>query len=336
MTKKILYIGNDLAQKEEYHSAMATLSGLLISSNFDLVKSSNKKNKFLRLLAMCWAVFIYRNKVTYILIDTYSTTNFYYAFCTSVLARFYKIKYIPILHGGNLPFRLDKSKKMAQTIFKYSYKNVAPSMYLKTEFEKRGYRVSYIPNILEIDKYQYKKRAIILPKLLWVRAFKSLYNPTMAIEVLQLLKEYYPDAKLCMVGPEKDNSLAVVKALVAQYKLEDSVEITGGLPKEVWHKKSKDFDIFINTTNIDNTPVSVMEAMALGLTVVSTQVGGIPFLIDVGIDGVLVEKENPKAMTDKIVMLIKTNNQQMAINARKKAESFGWDVVKLKWINLLE
>ena len=57
-----------------------------------------------------------------------------------------------------------------------------------------------------------------------------------------------------------------------------------------------EFDIFLNTTFVDNTPVSVLEAMACGLCVVSTDVGGLSFLLEHEGDALLVPPDNPKAM----------------------------------------
>src|SRR5690606_31616955 len=94
------------------------------------------------------------------------------------------------------------------------------------------------------------------------------------------------NASLCMVGPDTDGSLSQVKALAKQLKV--SVKFTGKLTKSEWNQLSKEYNIFINTTNFDNMPVSVIEAMALGLPVVSTNVGGLPYLITDGVDGMLV------------------------------------------------
>lgn len=334
--KNILYIGNNLTSKTKYITTMDTLSRLFESERFMVLKTSSKLNKVLRLLDMCISVVKHRNKVDYILIDTFSTINFYYALIVSQLARMLNIKYIPILHGGDLPKRIDKSRLMSNLIFNHSYKNIAPSNYLKSEFEKRNYRTSFIPNILEIEKYRFEKRNTLSPKLLWVRAFRHLYNPKLAIEVLFLLKKKYPEAILCMIGPIKDDSFQVTQELVKKYKLEESVEFTGVLSKEKWHNKSKDFDIFINTTNFDNTPVSVMEAMALGLTIVSTNAGGLPYLIENNVDGVLVDKSNSEQMAMAIIKLLKENNQELSINAREKAESFSWGIVKEEWLSILK
>jgi len=188
---KVLYIGNDLSSNSKYNSTMETLSNLLKSEGYIIYKSSNKINKLLRLINMCYAVYKYRNIVDYILIDTFSTTNFYYAFLTSKISSFFKIKYIPILHGGNLPQRIDKSPKMSTSIFEKSYINVAPSLYLKLAFEKRNYESILIPNVIEIEAYTYKKRTVLKPKLLFVRSFAEIYNPMMAIDVLFYLKKKY-------------------------------------------------------------------------------------------------------------------------------------------------
>jgi glycosyltransferase involved in cell wall biosynthesis len=334
--KSILYIGNDLSKSTNYKTMMSTLTNLLIKDEFIVDKSSSKNNKLLRLLDMCFSIIKKRKKTDYLLIDTFSTSNFYYAFLTSQLARFFNLKYIPILHGGNLPSRISKSINLSNLIFKNSYYNVAPSNYLKSEFEKRGYKTLFIPNVLEIEKYQFKERKDLQPKILWVRAFKHLYNPLLAIEVLKIIKEKYSEVTLCMIGPVKDASFDLVKEKVIQEGLDSNIEFTGVLSKDKWHERSKDFDIFINTTNFDNTPVSVMEAMALGLPIISTNVGGMPYLIQNGKDGILVEKENEKLMAEEVIKLIENGAHDMILSARKKAESFAWENVKKKWLEILK
>ena len=332
----ILYIGNNLTKKTKYNSTLTILSNLLSKEGYNITISSDKQNKLLRLISMCLSVIKLRNKVSFILIDTFSTSNFYYALLTSQIARFFKIKYIPILHGGNLPYRISKNPLLSKLIFKNSFKNIAPSFYLKNEFEKQGYKTQFIPNILEIEDYNFIERLNIQPKILWVRAFKEIYNPTLAIKVLNLLKIDFPEAKLCMVGPFVDTSYTNTLELVKNLKLENSVEFTDVLLKEDWHKKSEEFDIFINTTNFDNTPVSVMEAMALGLPVVSTNVGGLPFLIDNKIDGLLVEKENEIVMTSAIKSILNNKFPDLVFNARKKVEGFSWQNNRQKWLEILK
>ena len=336
--KKLVYIGNNFAKKSNYHSAMETLSSLLVSKGFILIKSSSKRNKTARLIAMCMAIIKHRKSADYILIDTFSTLNFQYAFITSQLARIFKIKYIPILHGGNLPKRLDKSPIFSKLIFHNSYLNVSPSKYLEVEFSKRNINAKYIPNSIPLSKYSFKLRENIQPKLLWVRAFDETYNPLLAIKVVSKLKEKYPKAKLCMVGPDKDGTMQKAKEMAMKLGIKDSVTFTGVLKKEDWHLLSKNYAIFINTTNVDNMPVSIIEAMALGFPIVSTNVGGLPYLLDNNINGILVAPDNAKVMTDAIAKLLQnpTKVKELSLNAREKASTFDERLILEKWNEILK
>lgn len=334
----ILYIGNNLKSKSTNQTTLTLLSNLLIDEGYVVKKASSKKNPFIRLLSMLGAILKNYRQINYVLIDTYSTKNFYYALATSQLCRILKLKYIPILHGGNLPHRLKKFPKLSKLIFANSYTNVAVSKYLKSEFEIHNFKTIYIPNIIEIKKYTFLKRVISSPKLLYVRAFATIYNPEMAIKVLHELKKEYPEAELCMVGPIKDESFNSCKALVNTLGLENSVEFTGHLSKKEWHKKAMNYNIFINTTNIDNAPVSVIEAMALGLPIVTTNVGGIPFLIKNNETGILVSKNDVKAMAIAIISICRNQEivNYLTVNARKQVEKHNWDTLKTLWHDILQ
>lgn len=333
MSKRVLYIGNNNTKNE---TTLKILSDCLRIEGFDINITSNKQNKFFRLLDMCLNLLKLGLKLDYVIIDTYSTTNFYYALICSQICRILKIKYIPILHGGDLPNRLKNNEFISSLIFNNSHINVSPSLYLKKEFERCNFKVDVIPNIIKIDKYPFLKRNNIKPKLLFVRAFHEIYNPEMALNVLKEVLKSFSEATLCMIGPIKDNSHQNFLKLASQYNLIDKIEITGFLTKDEWHKKSKKFDIFINTSNFDNMPVSIIEAMALGLPIVSTNVGGIPYLIEDDINGLLVDKNDVKAMANAVNLIVEGKHQDLAINARKKVESFSWNSVRKKWLEILK
>lgn len=334
--KKLVYVGNNL--KKSSTTVMQTLSAGLVGEGYQVVMASSQPNKILRLLDMLRTIYKHRKTADYVLIDTYSTLNFYYAYVSAKLCKQLNLKYIPVLHGGKLPERLQRSKKMSDSIFNNALSNVAPSGYLKDAFEECGYtNIEFIPNAIDIENYPFKKRNEFNPKLLWVRSFSNLYNPTLAIEVLIGLKNRYPHAKLCMIGPPKDDSHKDVLELIEKNNLHEDVELTGLLSKSDWHDKSKRFDVFINTTNYDNTPVSVIEAMALGLPVVSTNVGGIPYLIEDKQQGLLVEKESADQMITAVSEII--DNQELGVflsnNARELVAEFDWKSVRNKWKALL-
>jgi glycosyltransferase involved in cell wall biosynthesis len=158
----------------------------------------------------------------------------------------------------------------------------------------------------------------------------------LAVKVLERLQKEYPLAALCMVGPEKDGSMAKCRTYAEKHSL--SVSFTGKLKKKQWTAISKNYDIFLNTTNIDNTPISVIESMALGLVVISTDVGGMHFLVDHEKDGLLVPPGDETAMAEAVKQIVENPEQgrQMAKNARETASGFDWEVVKHQWNELLE
>lgn len=331
---QLIYIGNILQNKAISPTTIDTLSLKLREEGHVVKCFSDKKNVILRILNMCFGV-IKNTNTKLVLIDTYSTTAFWYSVLISFLCKLLKKQYILYLHGGNLPDRLDKNPKICNWLFTKSYVNVAPSEYLKYEFERRGFNnILLIPNSLEINNYTFSNRKPLEPKILWVRAFDKIYNPLLAVDVLVELHKKYPNAELCMVGPDKDGTLQQTK----QYAQKNNVDVvfTGKLSKKEWVKLSVKYNIFLNTTNFDNTPVSVIEAMALGLPVVSTNVGGLPFLIDNNDNGILVAPNNSIALSTAIDELIKdpVKYNKLAINARLKAETFDWLEIRKSWNSL--
>jgi glycosyltransferase involved in cell wall biosynthesis len=336
MSKKILYIGNKLSKHGFNKSTIETLGASFEKEGYEVYFSSSKKNQFFRLIDMIWSTFCYAKKVDFIIIDTYSTSSFWYAFICSQIARFLKTKYIPILHGGDLPKRLDANPKLCKMLFMNAFQNVAPSNYLLSEFNSRAYQnVVHIPNTITIKDYPFKNRTSFAPKLLWVRAFATIYNPKMAVAVLKKLQVSFPNATLTMVGPDKDGSMEITKQYARELGV--TVKFTNRLSKEEWIHLSKDADFFINTTHFDNTPISVMEAMALGLPVITTNVGGIPFLLTHNENAILVKDEDSEAMVNAVTDLIKNNDKGTFLtkNARAFVIQMDWEHVKNEWKLLL-
>lgn len=334
----ILYVGNKLLVHGFTPTGIDTLGSKLIEEKYQLLCVSDKRNVIIRFLDIIWKIIKNRKKANLILIDTYSTLNFYYAVAVSILAQIFKIPYVPILRGGDLPARIKKSPKLSKIVFNNSYKNISPSKYLQTTFSESGYHSELIPNNIELNLYPFKERTHFRPHLLYVRSFHKIYNPEMAIHVFEEILKRYEGAKLYMVGPEKDGSLQKTKDLVKQLNLEDKVTFTGRLSKPDIIKLSTDFDIFINTTDFDNTPVSVMEAMALGLPVVSTKVGGTPFLINDKANGLLVPPRDVKSFVEAVCTIIENPQlgQEIAKNARTTVDAFAWEKVKVQWAELFK
>ena len=160
----------------------------------------------------------------------------------------------------------------------------------------------------------------------------------MAVDVLLSLKKLGVEGSLTMVGPDKDSSMSKFFHYAESKGLNKSVTVTGGLSFQEWIEISKTQSYFINTTNFDNMPVSVIEAMALGIPVVSTDVGGVPYLIEDGVNGFMVSKNAADQMARKILKLSldKDAYHNVSKQARITADKFAWSNVKDSWKALFE
>jgi glycosyltransferase involved in cell wall biosynthesis len=140
-----------------------------------------------------------------------------------------------------------------------------------------------------------------------------------------------------MIGPEKKKSL--VKELKSQAKalgVADYLTIQDKQSKQSINQTAQDFDIFLNTSNLDNHPVTIIEAMAMGFPIVSTNAGGMPYLIEDGKEGLLVDKGDVKAMANQIKRLLNEpeHAHYLSRNARQKAMSYDWENHKTEWLDL--
>jgi glycosyltransferase involved in cell wall biosynthesis len=125
-------------------------------------------------------------------------------------------------------------------------------------------------------------------------------------------------------------------ALAEKMNVIDRILIIPGVPHAQVPLLLDQADIFINTSNYDTSPQSILEAMANGLCIVSTNVGGIPYLVSDQKEALLVENDQAEAMAENVSKILQDANLAAGLseNARKKAEQFDWDVVLPQWEQL--
>lgn len=245
--------------------------------------------------------------------------------------------YVLILHGGSLPRFAARWPRIVGCLLRSAAAVTSPSRYLQQEMSRYRSDIQLIPNGIPVPPPP-AVSGPIGPDLLWVRSFHAIYNPVMAVRVLAAVKARHPEATLTMLGPDKgDGSLEATRAEAERLGVTAAVTFTGPVPKADvggWLARHR---LFINTTNVDNTPVSVIEAMAAGLCVVSTNVGGLPYLVEHGVDGLLVDRDDAAAMAAAIDRLIAEPAAAAALSARalRKAATFDWSVVIPQWLQLL-
>jgi glycosyltransferase involved in cell wall biosynthesis len=191
-----------------------------------------------------------------------------------------------------------------------------------------------MPNPLDLKQYAFRLREAPKPNLVWLRAFHSIYNPSLAPRVIAELVKDFPNLRLTMIGPDKgDGSRQETQRVAEEKGVANHIAFVAGVPKSEVPERLSHADIFLNTTNVDNTPVSVLEAMACGLCVVNTNVGGIPYLLRNEHDALLVSPNNELEMAAAIrrVLCEPGLAARLSWNARREVEKFDWSAIFPSW-----
>jgi glycosyltransferase involved in cell wall biosynthesis len=270
------------------------------------------------------------------LVQVFGGPSFIYEAAAILIGRFYRKRIVCIFRGGNLPLFAQKWQRWVNFVLGAAHQFVVPSSFLLRWAEKIGPPVLLIPNMIEIEKYAFVPHERPRPNLLWMRAFHSIYNPLMALQAFEQIKNLYPDATLTMAGKEGPE-LPRCREYAEKRRL-SGVEFAGLIDKgEIPHFASQ-HDLWLNTNDVDNMPVTLLEMWALGLPVVTTDAEGILHLVHPDEDALVVPKGQPKAMADACVRLLKEPNlaSRLVWNGRQRSEACSWPVVRSSWMLALE
>jgi glycosyltransferase involved in cell wall biosynthesis len=338
MQKKthLCFVGSMLGRNAGYVTTQGQITADLFSAEgYEVVCVSSKINRLARLAEIAAALITNRRRLDLVLLEVYSGLSLMIADLASLLCKIFKLPLIMVLHGGNLPEYIEKHPRRTKRILRRADCLVAPSPFLAKKIGFHGFDIQIVPNVLKLDLYDFQERTKLKPRLLWMRSFHPIYNPQMAVEVLAELKKSYPEATLTMAGVDKGLE-PEIKKMAAAMNLSGSVSFPGFLNAAQKAQRFSEADIFLNTNRADNMPVSVVEAGACGLAVVSTNVGGLPYLITHGENGLLVENENAGEMVEAVKLLLEDSNlaQKIARGGRVLAERSGWIAVRLEWEKL--
>ena len=230
-------------------------------------------------------------------------------------------RYMLTLHGGNLPdFARQWPNRVRRLLQSGGGGHFAVAL-LAEEMRPIATTSRSFPTHWTWAAMSSARRTRIAPRLVWLRAFDETYNPSMAAQVVAMLAPHASDVHLTMFGPErKAGVLATCQAIAAQLDVANRIEFPGSVPKPQIPERLQTGDIFLNTTNFDNTPVSVLEAMACGLCVVSTNVGGLPYLLQSEHDSLLVPPRDPEAMAAAVRRVLTEPGLagRLSANAKKR------------------
>ncbi|MBE0542922.1 MAG: glycosyltransferase family 4 protein [Verrucomicrobia bacterium] len=365
---RTLLVGNFLSSaRPGSYTVCELLAARLSSAGWPVLTTSEKPARISRLTDMLMTVWRRRGEYVVAQVDVYSGPSFVWAECVCWLLGRLGKPFILTLHGGNLPTFARRWPGRVRGLLISARAVTTPSHYLQEAL--RAYRddLLLLPNAIDLAAYQFRLRSNPQPKFIWLRAFHNIYNPSMAVRTLAHLCSTQPSPlrlgrgegqgevspnsaapsafslqpsafHLTMFGPDKgDGSFERLKAEIGKLQLEDKVRLPGAVPKSGVPAALNSGDIFLNTTNHESFGVSVMEAAACGLCIVSTNVGELPLLWEHGHDALLVPPNDSQAMAAAVRRILTEPGlaERLSLNARAKAEQFDWSVVLPQWEKLL-
>jgi glycosyltransferase involved in cell wall biosynthesis len=209
---------------------------------------------------------------------------------------------------------------------------VVPSTYLRDVFARHGYPTRVIPNVVDTSRFRYRDRTSPRPRILSTRNLEPYYRVDTIIEAMALVAAQYPHATLTVVG---SGSLeTALRRLAASLGLH--VRFLGRVEPPAMPAVYDEADIFVNASVVDNQPVSILEAFAAGLPVVSTGTGDIAAMVRNGETGSVVPAEDPAAIAKSIASLLECPDDALRMARRAHAEiaRYTWSRVRADWTSV--
>lgn len=336
---RVLLVGNFLSASIGTYFVCEDLANRLELHGWTVHRTSAHKARSLRLMDMGFTILCRRHEYDVAQVDVYSGLAFLWAEIATFLLKSLRKPFVLTLHGGNLPDFARRHPIRVRRVLTSADVVTTPSRYLQTQLQAYRADLTLMPNPIDLKCYPYRERSNPIPSLAWLRAFSTVYNPPLAAQVVGLLRSQFPDAHLTMYGPDKsDGSLEHFESTIDRLDAKCHVTIFGPIPKPDVPRFLSRHDIFLNTTNADNTPVSVIEAMALGMCIVSTNVGGIPYLLQDGQNALLVLPRSPEAIVAAVQRVLTEPGLagRLSANARATAEAWDWNLILPRWNTLLQ
>jgi L-malate glycosyltransferase len=233
-------------------------------------------------------------------------------------------------HSGEAPDHLRRSAIARRVMRSWVDLNVVPSTFLREVLARFGIRSRVVTNTIDLQRFAYRVRDPLRPRLLSTRNLEPIYNVGCVVRAFARVQERYPDAELTIVGSGSED--AALRDLARKRGLRN-VTFAGRVAPDEIHRFYADADIYVQTPRIDNMPLSVLEAFASGLPVVSTDVGGVPAILTHRTHGLLARDDDDEAVASHVLTLLDSPSyaRQLAAAGRESCGAYEWPVAREGW-----
>ena len=252
---------------------------------------------------------------------------------TVVLSKCLGRRLILNYRGGEAPSFFAGYRWLVVPVLRWVDEIAVPSAYLHRVFADYGFAAAIIPNFVDLQRFRFRQRDRLAPRLLVNRSLEPLYNVRMAIDAYAILRKTHPEASLDVVGSGSEET--ALRRWVSEQGLKD-VHFHGAVPNEEMPRYLDEAEVLLNPSNADNMPISLLEAFAAGVPVVTTNVGGIPDLVGLVEAALLVDAGDAAAMSAQVDDLLRQPEKAFRLTQTAKAlsEQTSWQRVGRLWLAL--
>ncbi|MGH9901533.1 MAG: glycosyltransferase family 4 protein [Pyrinomonadaceae bacterium] len=248
-------------------------------------------------------------------------------------AMLYGKKTVLNYHSGEADDHLRRWSRTAVPTIRMADAVAVPSGYLVDVFKSFGLEARSIFNIVDTDRFRFRERQPLRPVFLSNRNFEPHYNVACVLRAFSIIQKRFPEARLTVAGD--GGQRRELERLARELGLRDT-EFVGRVPQARMPELYEAADIYLNSPDIDNMPVSVIESFASGLPVVTTDAGGIPYIVTDEETGLLVGRDDHESMAAGAIRLLEDGELASRITRAGHAEcrKYAWEAVRDEWIKL--
>ena len=250
-----------------------------------------------------------------------------------LVSKLYGKRIVLNYRSGEAEDHLQRWRRTAIPTIRMVDEIAVPSGYLVDVFARFGLSARAIFNFVETDRFRYRERSSLRPVFLSNRNLEPLYNVGCAIRAFAIIQQRFPDARLVVAGDGSQR--ADLESLALELNLRN-IDFAGRIQPDQMHELAGAADIYLNSSDIDNMPGSIIEAFALGLPVVTTEAGGIPYIVNNEMTGLLVKLGDHQGIADSASRLLEDDDlaQRITSNARLECRKYSWKSVRNEWLKL--
>lgn len=249
------------------------------------------------------------------------------------IARWRRVPAVVNYRGGEAGTFLARSERSIRRTLRLAAALVVPSGFLKSIFARHAMPAEIVPNIIDLERFRPATdgQTRDARHLIVARNLEPIYDIPTALRAFARVRETMPDVRMTVAGsgPERE----ALEALCRELHIEEGIHFCGTRDRDEMAELYRSAAVVINPSRVDNMPNSVLEAMASGVPVVSTNVGGVQFILRDDVTGLMVPPGDPDAMAAGVLRVLRDAElaSRLSAAAADDVRQYAWPRVRQRW-----